>query len=69
MQHTPSNPPSDPTQHADEPFPSFPAPRVWGLGWAGNAWAAPESYESTADFMSTPPQPSAPPANKQPPTR
>lgn len=70
MQHNPSNTPSDPTQHADEHLPSFPAPRVWGLGWAGDAWAAPDNTESTADFTSPAP-PAAVPTTRgdQTPTR
>ncbi len=35
-------------------FPSFPAPRVWNLGWQGEALSGHAHDESTSDFM--PPQ-------------
>lgn len=35
----------------EEVFPTFPAPRVWYLGWEGDAWADIARADSTADFM------------------
>ncbi len=40
--------------HTDEHdiFPSFPAPRVWNLGWECDAFSGNVHEESTADFLS-----------------
>lgn len=41
--------------HEQDIFPSFPAPRVWNLGWEGEALSGKAHDEHTCDFL--PPQP------------
>ncbi|GAB4527328.1 MAG: hypothetical protein Kow0063_02450 [Anaerolineae bacterium] len=43
--------PSHPPRLEEDIFPAFPAPRVWYLGWEGDAWAGIAHADSTADFM------------------